>query len=64
MSKIRVYCTQISECCGPVVWKNIKDVLTEVEEMLPEVAVGDSFTITVEEMEEEEFDNLEEFAGY
>jgi hypothetical protein len=32
--------------------------------MLAELEIGDIFTITVAEMEQAEFDALEEFAGY
>lgn len=64
MPKIKVYYTQIKGYNGPVTYDDFEEVLTELREMIEEMAVGDVFSIQVGEMEKEEFENLEEFEGY
>lgn len=61
---MKVWITQLSDCCGPVIWKHLEDVITELKELTEEMQEGDSFTVTLGEMTQEEFDTLSEFAGY
>lgn len=56
-----------SDCPGSYIEEdfNIKNALdAELDGMLEYSNVGDSVTITVVEMEEEDFDELEEFTGW
>ena len=64
MTKITVYKTQFSGCCGPCVWDNAQDAITELVELVHNMEPTDTFTLTIEEMEKSEFDDLEEFVGY
>jgi len=61
---IRVYSTQASGCCGPVVWRTLDDAVTELRELVADMSVGTSWTLTVVEMTGAEFDTLPEFEGY
>lgn len=49
---------------GPCVWDNLKDALTEIEEMSEEMVPGESVVLTLFEMPKKEFDALPEFEGY
>jgi hypothetical protein len=42
----------------------IDDILHTVQDMLPEIANGESITIKIAEMTEKEFENLSEFSGW
>lgn len=61
---MKVFKTQLWDFGGPCVVHEMESVLDEIRRVLPEMSVGDSFTITVEEMDEKEYKNLPEFLGY
>ena len=61
---MKVFETQLSGYNGPCVVHEPESVIDELRRTLPEMGVGDSFTITVEEMDEKEYKNLPEFLGY
>ena len=60
---IKVWKTQLSgsPTCVHVAQEAVE---LEISSILDEMGVSSSFTITVAEMTEEEFDALEEFQGY
>ena len=55
---IKVFKTQLWDFSGPCVVHEPATVSDELRQLLPEMAVGDSFTVTVEEIDEEEYKNL------
>jgi len=61
---MKVFKTQLEGYCGPCVFHQVESVLDHLRTVLPEMAVGDSFTIAVHEMDEKEYKNLPEFPGY
>ena len=61
---MKVFKTQYCGFGGPCVVDDPESVLDELRQLLPEMFEGDSFTITVAEMDEEEYKNLPEFLGY
>ena len=64
MSKIKVFKTQLEDYNGPCVVHRVESVLDELKQTLPEMAIGDSFIITVGEMDRMEYKKLPEFLGY
>ena len=61
---MKVFETQLSDYNGPCVVHEPESVMEELRQLLPELAEGDSFTVTVTEMDEEEYKGLPEFMGY
>ena len=61
---MKVFKTQLWDFSGPCVVHEPESVIDELRQVLPEMGEGDSFTVTVEEMDEEEYKNLPEFMGY
>lgn len=61
---MKVFKTQYCGFGGPCVVHESESVLDELRQLLPEMFEGDSFTVTVAEMDEEEYENLPEFLGY
>ena len=63
---MKVFKTQLCDYGGPCVVHELESVIDELRGLLPEMAEGETFTITVEEMDEEEYKNLPEsdFLGY
>ena len=49
---------------GPLVWTSFQDVLIGLADIYEEMSVGDTFTLEIAEMTQEEYDNLPEFEGY
>ena len=62
--KMKVFKTQLCDYGGPCVVHEPESVIDELRRLLPEMAEGESFTVTVVEMDEEEYGNLPEFLGY
>ena len=56
--------TQYDGFGGPCVVSEAESVLDELRQLLPEMFEGEVFTITIAEMDEEEYENLPEFSGY
>lgn len=62
---MRVIKVQLEGFNGPTVYTEdeIPDILKEIEELLREGDIGQKITISQEEMDEEEFNDMEDFAG-
>lgn len=61
---MRVYQTQLSDCCGPVVWRTLEEAIIELQELSDDMSEGDTWTLEIKEMTEAEFSALPDFAGY
>lgn len=61
---MKVFKTQYCDFGGPCVVHKPESVLDELRQLLPEMSVGDVFTITIVEMDKEEYEDLPEFLGY
>lgn len=61
---MKVFKTQLLDFNGPCVVHEPESVIDELRQVLPEMGEGDAFTVTVAEMDEEEYENLPEFLGY
>jgi hypothetical protein len=61
---MRIYITQMSDCCGPVGWRTLEEAVAELRELAEEMSEGDTWTIGVKEMTDEEFSSLPDFTGY
>lgn len=64
MSKIKIYLTQVSGLNGPVAFAEEFSVIEELKFHIEELSIGDTFTVTVAEMTQEDFDALADFEGY
>ena len=61
---MKVFKTQLQGYNGPCVVHGPEAVIDELQALLPGMFEGDSFTVTVAEISEEEYKNLPEFLGY
>ena len=61
---MKVFKTQYCGFGGPCVACEAESVIDELRQLLPEMFEGEVFTITVAEMDKEEYENLPEFSGY
>lgn len=70
-NKVKVIKTQISGCCGPVIYSYEEEEKNEFKEIFEEIKIMffdegqcDKFTININFMGKQEFENLGEFKGY
>lgn len=61
---MKVFKTQLRDYNGPCVVHEPESVIDEIRQILAEMDVGDAFTVTIAEMDREEYENLPEFLGY
>jgi len=71
---MKVIKAQISGCNGPLIYDleelahkphGMQGLMSEIKEVfLAEGDIGDTYTLTIADMDEEEFENLQEFEGY
>lgn len=61
---MKVFKTRLEGYNGPIVVNKWESVILELQNLISEMSVGDVFTVTLDEMDEEEYSNLPEFTGY
>lgn len=61
---MKTYKVKVTDCGGPVVWDDIEAVINEIRTHLTEGTIGQEIIITIDEMDEEEFNSLPEFEGF